>query len=149
MKRILSLALATVLLVSALLTMTACGSPYSKIEGRFVEAGYTVVDTTDSDGANYLSFVSALDDGEVSGTVHILKAGKLLQNNLRFAVIIEFNADADAQAAMAEYLQDNNLKGYFDDIQSSDCVNGNCILIPVIVAFSDSLATEMINTFKG
>jgi hypothetical protein len=90
MKKILSIALAAVLLVSVLLTLTACGSAYPRIEKSFVDAGFTVVDTSDADGKNYLSFLTTLEEGKISCTIHVLKKGSLLKNNLQFAVIAEY-----------------------------------------------------------
>ena len=124
MKKLVSLTLAVLLLATALFTLTSCGSSYGAIEKRLKDAGYTVVDTTDEDGKSYLSFTSKLEEGEVSGTIHVLKAGKLLGGSLRYAVIIEFGADADAKKAMAQYLEDKDVKSFFEDVQSADCVNG-------------------------
>jgi hypothetical protein len=130
MKKILSIALAAVLLISVLLTLTACGSAYPRIEKSFVDAGFTVVDTSDADGKNYLSFLTTLEEGKISCTIHVLKKGSLLKNNLQFAVIAEYGADKDATAALDEYL-DGGLADTLKDLDEAKIVNGNCLLIPV------------------
>lgn len=149
MKKLVSLTLAVLLLATALFTLTSCGSSYGAIEKRLKDAGYTVVDTTDEDGKSHLSFTSKLEEGEVSGTIHVLKAGKLLGNSLRYAVVIEFGADADAKKAMAQYLEDEDVKSFFKDVQSADCVNGNCVLIPVMASWNKDALTGMVKAFKG
>ena len=130
MKKLLSVTIAAVLLVSVLLTLTACGSAYPRIEKSFVNAGFTVVDTSDEDGKNYLSFLATLEEGEISCTVHVLKKGSLLKNNLQFAVIAEYGADQDATAALDKYM-DGGLASTLKDLDASKIVNGNCLLIPV------------------
>ncbi|MBQ8350430.1 MAG: hypothetical protein IJY20_00090 [Clostridia bacterium] len=130
MKKVVSLALAALMLVSAMLTLTACGSAYPGIEKNFVDAGFKVVDTTDEDGKNYLSFIKTLEEGEISCTIHVLKKGSLLKNNLLFAVIAEYDADKDAAAALDEYL-DGGLASTLKDLDESKIVKGNCLLIPI------------------
>ena len=130
MKKFLSVTIAAVLLVSVLLTLTACGSAYPRIEKSFVNAGFTVVDTSDEEGKNYLSFLATLEEGEISCTVHVLKKGSLLKNNLQFAVIAEYGADQDATAALDKYM-DGGLASTLKDLDASKIVNGNCLLIPV------------------
>ena len=95
------------------------------------------------------TITAKLEEGEVSGTIHVLKAGKLLGNSLRYAVVIEFGADADAKKAMAQYLEDEDVKSFFEDVQSADCVNGNCILIPVMASLNKDALTGMVKAFKG
>ena len=130
MKKILTLILAAVMLVSVMLTFSACGSAYSGIEKNFVNAGFAVVDTSDSDGKNYLSFVTDLEEGEISCTIHVLKKGKLLENNLQYAVIAEYEADQDAREALDEYLE-GGLSSTLGDLDESKIVKGNCLLIPI------------------
>lgn len=149
MKKILSLALAALLLASALFTLASCSSSYGSIERRFKKEGYTVVDTSDSEGKNYLSFTSSLNKGEISGTVHVLKGGAVLNNTRAYAVIVEFGADKDAQDAMQKYLEDEDVKILLKNVQQEDCVNGNCILIPVMVSTNKEVLNTMIKTFKG
>ena len=128
MKKRIAMILALVLAMACVLT--ACGSAYPRIEKSFVNAGFTVVDTSDEDGKNYLSFLATLEEGEISCTVHVLKKGSLLKNNLQFAVIAEYGADQDATAALDKYM-DGGLASTLKDLDASKIVNGNCLLIPV------------------
>ena len=107
------------------------------------------MDTSDSEGKNYLSFTSSLNKGEISGTVHVLKGGAVLNNTRAYAVIVEFGADKDAQDAMQKYLEDEDVKILLKNVQQEDCVNGNCILIPVMVSTNKEVLNTMIKTFKG
>ena len=130
MKKIVSFALAALMLVSLMLTLTACGSAYPGIEKNFVNAGFEVVDTSDSDGKSYLSFITDLENGEISCTIHVLKKGKLSDNDLVYAVIAEYGADKDAAAALDEQL-DGGLASTLKDLDESKLVKGNCLLIPI------------------
>ena len=147
MKRFLSLALVVVMLVSVMLTFTACSS-YGGIEKNFINAGFEVVDTTNDDGDNYLNITAALEDGEVSCTVHVLKSGSLLKNDLMYAIIAEYSGDKEAAEALNDYL-DGELASTLADLDESKIVNGNCLLIPIAVNLKveDSI-NEMIEIFN-
>ncbi len=129
MKKFLSLTVAAVMLISVMLTFTAC-SAYGGIEKNFLNAGFEVVDTTDEDGENVLDITASLKDGEVSCTVHVLKHGTLLKGNLMYAVIAEYSGDKEAMEALDDYL-DGELASVLEDLDTSKIVNGNCLLIPI------------------
>ena len=132
MKRMLALVLTVAMLATVLLTMTACGSKYGSIEKNFLNAGYEVVNTSNEDGGNVLDITASLEDGQVSCTVHVLKKGSLLKNDLQYAVIAEYSGDKEAAEALNEYL-DGELASTLKDLDQSKIVNGNCLLIPVVL----------------
>ncbi len=128
MKKLLSLTLLSAMLLVCMLSLTSC-SAYGGIEKNFLNEGYKVVNTSDEEGNNYLSFIGDLDgEGEVSCTVHILK-----KSTMPFvaAVILEFGADADAAARFDELLTEEDIGNLQDVDDSSRLLHGNCILIPV------------------
>jgi hypothetical protein len=131
MKKILSLSLAFVLLLSVALSLVACGgSSYPAIEKSFKDAGYTPVDTNGEDGSNVLDITASLKEGKVSCTIHVLKTGSLLKNTLAYAIIAEYGADADAAAALNDYL-DGELAYVLEELDATKIINGNCVLIPL------------------
>lgn len=147
MKKIVSLVLLTAMLLTLALSLTAC-SAYGGIEKNFTAADWKVVDTTDEDGKNALSFATALgkdENGNVSATVHILK-----KNALTYAVILEFNADKDAQAKIDEYLTKDETKTYMAYSDKASLVNANCVLIPVCLNLLNAKADaqEMVELFN-
>ena len=132
-KKIFAFALAALTLVSVMLTMTACASKYAVIERNFLDNGYEIVDTThDENSANYLSITASLEDGEVSCTVHVLKKGRFLDNTLQYAIIAEYKGNKQAAEALNEYLE-GNLATVLKDLDEAKIVNGNCLLIPIVL----------------
>ena len=149
MKKAVGTGIAILLVLVMVLSFASCGG-YGTIEKRFLDAGYEVVDTTDEDGNNYLNFATDLgEEGDVSCTVHILKAGKILSGTLRYAVIVEFGSETDAREALSKYMEEEDMKALFESIQGADVINGSCLLIPVVVGLDDSLLEEMVTLFKG
>ena len=149
MKKILSLSLALVLLLSVALSLVACGgSSYPAIEKNFLGAGYTAVDTSGEDGSNVLDITASLKEGEISCTIHVLKTGSLLKNTLAYAIIAEYGADADAAAAMNDYL-DGELSSILEELDTTKLINGNCLLIPLVLNtdFKDTV-NSMIELFN-
>lgn len=139
MKKIVSFALMAVMLCVMVLSLASCSS-YGKIEKNFTNEGYKVIDTTDDDGKNYLSFVAGLeDDAELKCTVHILK--KSVGN---YAVILEYGANEDAQKALEKHLTEGDIENLKKFSEDSKLVNGNCLLIPVSLLY----ANEMIDLFN-
>ena len=149
MKRIFAFALALLTLAAVTLSMTACGSQYAAIERKFLNEGYEVVDTTnDEDGANYLSITAPLKEGELSCTVHVLKRGKFLENTLQYAIIAEYSSDKQAAKALDGYL-DGKLASVLQDLDETKIVNGNCLLIPVVLNLDiEENLTAMLDLFN-
>lgn len=144
MKKIVSFALMAVMLCVMVLSLASCSS-YSKIEKNFLNADYKVVDTSDDDGNNYLSFVAGLEnDAEVKCTVHILK-----KSIGTYAVILEYGANEDAKKALEEHLTKGDIENLKKVDETSKLVNGNCVLIPVSISINAANnVEEMIDLFN-
>ena len=145
MKRLLTMSLALAMIVVLVLSLASC-SVYGTIEKNFTEAGYEVVDTSDAEGNNALSFIGDLnEEGEVSCTVHILK--KSLTD---YAIILEFGADADAQAKLDELLTDADMANISAVDDESKLLRGNCVLIPFTLNIFNAQAAvnEMVELFN-
>ena len=162
MKKILSTAVAMLLLLTMVLSLASCGSTFGAIKANFEKAGYELVDIDEelenkltAAGIN-LSGEIETEDGVITYTVHVFmpkeeeddgdqSLGDLIGgvidgvvNALSFAVVYEFGSDADLAKAMAE---DENIMNALEDAQESDFVNGNCLLM--------TLNPENIKIFKG
>lgn len=148
MKKFISVALAAVMLISVMLTLTACGSTYGGIEKNFLNAGFEKIDMTGEDDDDILDITASLKDGEISCTIHVLKKGSFLKNNLMYAVIAEYSGDKEAAEALDEYL-DGDLRDILKALDKSKIVNGNCLLIPIAlnVNAKDSV-NQMIELFN-
>jgi major membrane immunogen (membrane-anchored lipoprotein) len=148
MKKLFSLMLAVVMLLSVMLTFTACSSTYGNIEKNFLNAGFRVVDTTDEEGKNYLSIVAAVEDGEIACTVHVLKNGTLFGNDLMYAIIAEYSGNKQAVEALNDYL-DGGLSATLKELDESKIVNGNCLLIPIAANLKiEESINQMIEIFN-
>ena len=130
MKKFLSFALAALMLAVTMLTLSACGSAYSGIEKNFLNAGFEVVDISDAYGEGDLSFMADMEEGSFYCTIHVLRKGNLLDNDLQYAVIAEYGADQDAREALDEYME-GNLSSVLMDLDQSRIVRENCLLIPI------------------
>ena len=145
MKRKLSFLTLALLLLSLVLSLSAC-SVYGTIEKNFTAAGYKVVDTTTSEGENALAFLlDTEENGKLSCTVHLLK--KELGT---YAVILEFGADKDAQAKLSEMLTDADIDNFKQVDDTAKLLRGNCILIPVTLNIfsAEAIVTEMVTLFN-
>lgn len=145
MKRLLTMTLACVMLVTLVLSLASC-SAYGKIEKNFTAEGYEVVNTKDEEGNDALSFIGDFEeDGEVSCTVHILK-----KSLTTYAIILEFGADADAQKKLDELLTDEDMANISDVDDESKLIRDNCILIPLSLNIFNAEAEvkEMVNLFN-
>lgn len=145
MKRILTLALAAIMLCTLVMSLASC-SAYGKIEKNFVNAGYEVVNTEDEDGEDALDFVADFEeDGEVSCTVHILK-----KSIGTYAIVLEFGADKDAQAKLDELLTDEDYKDLMELDEDAKFIRGNCVLVPFTLNIFDAKNTvkDMVEIFN-
>lgn len=139
MKKILSTALAMLLLLAMTLTLVSCGSTYGSIKSNFEKHGYTV--SAEESGE------IETDNGKITYTVHVFSKktdGDNFLENLGSALtsvtVWEFGSDADLKKAVGE---SETLKGAISDAQDSDYVNGNCVLVPL------NLNAEAVDIFKG
>lgn len=125
MKRMMSAAVAMLLLLTMVLSLASCSS-FGTIKGNFEKAGYEL----DSKAESTLSLKT--NDGEVSVTVHKFNKksdGGVLDSivsAVSTAIVYEFGSDADLQKAMSE---NEKLMDTFKEAQKSDYINGNCVLM--------------------
>lgn len=134
MKRVLLVVLAVV----AVFSLVSCSS-FGKIKKAFTDAGYEYVNVEDNESAKTIA--ASYEDSEVSCTVHLFKA-KNIANLDAYAVVLEFKSNEEAAKQLSE---NNTLTGFFKDLQKSDLVNDNCVLIPLSLL----KAEDMITTFKN
>ena len=120
--KVLTLALVAVMLVC---TLASCGSAYSKIEKNFKDAGYTVKDVADDATGKTIS--AAFESMEISATVHVFN------KDLNVAIVVEFDAKGDLDKAM----ESDTIKGLISDVQGSDIVRDECLLIPATLNVLD------------
>lgn len=134
MKKTVKIVSMALLLVAVMVMLVSCSS-FKKIKGNFEDAGYTLVENNDE--ANTIT--AELEEGNISCTAHLFqKKGDLLTYN---ALILEFKSDEDLNKALSE---SETLKGLVKDLQNSELVNGNCLLVPLSLL----KAEEMIDIFK-
>jgi hypothetical protein len=139
MKKIVTRMLCLVLLAVLTLTLVSC-STYGSILDEFEAEGYTEV-STDED-ATAKTLVAETQKGNLNCTVHVLKApveegnGLLggiagaIESLLKTVVVLEFESDDDLTKAIAEDGSET-LKGLLKDVQKSEYVNGNCLLVTI------------------
>lgn len=137
MKKAVKIVSMALLLVAVTVMLVSCSS-FSKIKRNFEDAGYKVVENDDE--ANTIT--AELEEGNVSCTAHLFQKkseeiGFLTYN----ALVLEFKSDEDINKALSE---SETLKGLVKDLQNSDLVNGNCLLVPLSLVKAD----EMISVFN-
>ncbi len=134
MKKAVKIVSMALLLVAVTVMLVSCSS-FSKIKRNFEDAGYKVVENDDE--ANTIT--AELEEGNISCTAHLFqKKGDVLTYN---ALVLEFKSDEDLNKALSE---SETLKGLVKDLQNSDLVNGNCLLVPLSLVKAD----EMISVFN-
>ena len=134
MKKTVKIVSMALLLVAVMVMLVSCSS-FKKIKGNFEDAGYALVENNDE--ANTIT--AELEEGNISCTAHLFqKKGDLLTYH---ALILEFKSDEDLNKALSE---SETLKGLVKDLQNSELVNGNCLLVPLSLL----KAEEMIDIFK-
>lgn len=134
LKRVLLIVLAAI----SIFTLASCSS-FGKIKSAFKDAGYEYVDVDDNASAKTIA--ASYEDSEVSCTVHLFKTDGVAGIDV-YAVVLEFKSNEEAAKALSE---NNTLTGFVKDMQESELVNKNCVLIPL----SLTKAADMINIFKN
>lgn len=130
---------AVVILAVMVLSLVACSS-FGGIKSNFEKHGYTYVEDADSE-STAKTITAELEEGNISCTAHLFKTDGLFGVDV-YALVLEFSTDKDMQEALSE---SETLKGFVQDAQDSDFVNGNCMLVPI----SLTKAEEMIKIFNG
>lgn len=126
--RVLTFAVLSAILVFSL---ASCSS-FGKIEKNFTDAEYELV-TDENETLNKIT--AELEDVEISVTAHVFK-----KDLLNYAIVLEFGSKGDLEKAIGD---SDTLKGFISDIQKSDLVRDNCVLIPLGLEASNM--TEIFN----
>ena len=131
------------MIATVVMIFSACsGSKFAAIKSSYEEAGYTESESL----KEYQSQIEAAMDEEYekSCTVHLFtKANGLL--DMGVAIIFEFTTTKAMEDAvngsetLKGLLKDLDNAGILDDLQKSDYVNGNCVLI--LALGSDTVST--------
>lgn len=127
MKKVLSL----FILLFFVFTLVGCSS-INGIKGDFIDAGYTY---DEEDNQNIQDLMTEFEEKNITVTPHLFK------KNLNLAIVLEFKSTKEMNEQIDE---SETLKGLLKDIQKSDFVRGNCLLIPIGIN-----AGEMIDIFQG
>ena len=129
--RLLTLMLVGVMLVT---TLASCSS-YGKILSNFKGEGY--IELKDEEESTAKTITAELEKGNLSCTVHILRkeladdatALDKIGNAATTVIILEFSSDKDLAEAVKE---SNTLSGLIKDVQESDYVRDNCVLVSLL-----------------
>lgn len=136
---------AIMLLAVMVLSLVACSS-FEGIKENFEKNGYEYLDDLSSD-STAKTITGELQRGGISCTAHLFKVKiseiPLLGTDINeYALVLEFDSDEDMEAAI---LNSATIKGFVTDIQNSELVNKNCMLIPLGL----TEASNMIKIFNG
>ena len=132
MKKITKILIVTVIAIVMVTALVACSS-MPKVRKAFEKEGYTYSE----EAADFLkSFEKEAEKADIEVTFHLFTKGIVM------AGVIEFKSSSD----MNKMLEENaTLKGLIKDLQKSDIINGNCLLVPM----SLTQATKQIEIFKN
>lgn len=120
--------LALILVTAMLLTcLVSCGSSFAKIKKNFEKAGYTYV--TDGDENTAKTLTAEFEKGDIDCTVHLFKTSGLMGIPV-YAIVLEFDSDKELKKAFDESASET-LKGFMKDLEGSEYVRDNCVLIAV------------------
>lgn len=144
--RILALVLVTVMLATMLVS---CSSTFGKIKDNFIEAGYTYVSQDDEGNETAKTITTELKQGDLDCTVHFFKKPVLWKISV-YCMVLEFKTDKELTKALASDKM-NTLRGIIEDLQESELVRDNCILVPLAFDISElgfNPREEMIEIFN-
>ncbi|MBO5757286.1 MAG: hypothetical protein J6S28_06295 [Clostridia bacterium] len=144
--RIVALVLVTVMLATMLVS---CSSTFDKIKENFVEAGYTYVSQDDEGNETAKTITTELKQGDLDCTVHFFKKPVIWKIPV-YCMVLEFKTDKELTKALAADNM-NTLRGIIEDLQGSDLVRDNCILIPLAFDINElgfNPREEMIEVFN-
>lgn len=123
--------LAKLLLVSIFLLVLCGCSSFSGVRKSFEKAGYTYSETA----KGYIDdLLEEFEEEEIVVVPHVFTKG------LNLAIVLEFKNTEEMEKQLSE---SETLQGFVKDLQKTDYVRRNCLLIPI------GLNTqEMINAFQ-
>ncbi len=137
--------LAFLMLSVMVLSLVACSS-FGSIKKSFLKHGYTYIESVsgeDEESAAFYTITAEMEKGNASCSIHLFKT-EVPYGPLKvpaYAMVLEFDSDDE----LKEYLsQSETLKGFLQDAQQSEYINGNCLLVPL----SPTKYREMIDIFN-
>lgn len=123
--------LSVLVIVFLLFTLVGCNS-FNGVKKDFEKAGYTY----NEEETNQINdLIAELEDNNVAFTPHFFSKG------LNFPIVLEFKS---TQEMNEQIEKSETIKGFLQDLEKSDYVRGNCLLIPFGVN-----QIEMVNAFQG
>lgn len=128
---------ALALVLVGIISLTSCANKWSAIQKAFEKDGYAISNTVEQSAARIEEEINAdkEEKEEMVITVHVMT-----KNVIQVVVILEFKSTKDLQEACED---SSTLKGFIEDSQDSDYVNGNCVL------FNITGGETAVTTFKN
>ena len=145
--RIVALLLVAVMLMASLVS---CTSTFDKIKASFIEAGYTYLSQDEDENETAKTITAELKQGNLDCTVHFFKKPVLWKISV-YCMVLEFKTDKELTRALAADNM-NTLRGIIKDLQNSELVRDNCVLIPLAFDIEElgfNPREEMIAAFNG
>lgn len=135
MKRKLTIALTSVLLVVGMIFAFCACSAYGSVKRAYTKAGYEESEFSDT-YQKYVTEMFGEDAGDVF-KVHVLQKAadeddgffEQLGSKLTVAVIAEFNSTEEMNELMKKHVTAEDAEKIAEAVQKLDNVSGNCVLL--------------------
>ncbi len=150
MKKLLSLCLATLVLLGLSLPFAACsgcagcGAPaFETVDANFLAAGYTAYDAADAVARQAIGMaIGDYDDGDPKKITHFYRIDTFVS-----AVVFEYASPADAERGLAAYRESDAAAHFFYNIAEPEkLLRGNCLLLPL--STKAEKRNEMVDIFS-
>lgn len=130
MKKKLTTFFSSLVLVTLMLALLAGCSSYSSIKSAFQKAGYSESQSIEEYQDDILKCLNANSEEEIKSicTVHVFTKPGTLLPVATVAIVFEFSSTDKMKETIEKSAM---LKGAIKDIQNSDYVNENCVLLPL------------------
>lgn len=135
MKRKLTIALTSLLLVAGMLFAFCACSTYGSVKKAYTKAGYEETEFSDT----YQKYVTEMfgENAADTFTVHVLQKAaeegdsffEQLGSKFTVAVIAEFNSTEELNEQMKKHVTQEDAEKIAEAIQQLDNVSGNCVLL--------------------
>ena len=142
---------AVIAVLSMTLILCACSS-YSGIQSRMKKAGFEVAENNSTETK---TVTGVIDSMQLDCTIHTFskKYEGTIADVSSFAIVLEFNSNEELEKALEEKIENNSaLKEFIGNMEKSEYVNGNCILIPIAIGTlsnpASSIIAEMTEAFN-
>ncbi len=139
MRKITKLLALSLLIVTAFTMLVSCGSTYGTIKKNFKEIGYLPSEAANEEAKKITDELNAIDDdgNKITVTVRVFEKKTtiaIVGEVTYYFSVLEFGSEGDLDEALGNSA---TLKGFIQDAQSSEYVNGNCVLVPSVTALTD------------